>query len=51
MTTGGQGLAWAITSVSKHPDVAAAYIDFITNANAAQVLIDTGNLPAVLPAD
>lgn len=50
-TTGGQGLAWAITSKSAHPDVAAAYIDFITNAAAAEVLIDTGNLPTVLPDD
>jgi raffinose/stachyose/melibiose transport system substrate-binding protein len=48
-TTGGQGLAWAITSKSAHPDVAAAYIDFITNAKAAQALVDTGNLPTVLP--
>ncbi|KAA0099519.1 extracellular solute-binding protein [Mycolicibacterium sp. P1-18] len=50
-TTGGQGLAWAITSKSAHPDVAAAYVDFITNAKAAQTLVDTGNLPTVLPAD
>jgi raffinose/stachyose/melibiose transport system substrate-binding protein len=49
-TTGGQGLAWAITSKSAHPDVAAAYIDFVTNAKSAQLLIDTGNLPTVLPA-
>ncbi len=51
VTTGGVGLAWAITTGSKHPDVAAAYIDFITNAAASQVLIDNGNLPAVPPAD
>jgi raffinose/stachyose/melibiose transport system substrate-binding protein len=51
VTTGGEGLAWAITTGSKHPDVAAAYIDFITNAGAAQVLLDNGNLPVVLPAD
>jgi raffinose/stachyose/melibiose transport system substrate-binding protein len=50
-TTGGQGLAWAITSKSAHPDVAAAYVDFITNAKAAQTLVDTGNLPTVLPSD
>lgn len=50
-TTGGQGLAWAITSKSANPDVAAAYIDFITNAKAAELLIDTGNLPTVLPSD
>lgn len=49
-TTGGQGLAWAITSKSAHPDVAAAYIDFITNAKASQLLLDTGNLPTVLPS-
>ena len=35
VTTGGVGLAWAITTGSKHPDVAAAYIDFITNAGAS----------------
>jgi raffinose/stachyose/melibiose transport system substrate-binding protein len=26
-------------------------VDFITNARAAQTLLDTGNLPTVLPAD
>ena len=31
--------------------VAAAYIDFITNPAAAQVLIDNGNIPAVPPED
>ncbi len=51
VTTGGEGLAWAITSGSKHPDVSAAYIDFITDAEASQVLIDNGNFPAVPPAD
>ncbi|MBT1003548.1 extracellular solute-binding protein [Paenarthrobacter sp. DKR-5] len=50
-TMGGEGLAWAVTGKAKQPDVAAAYIDFITNANASQVLVDTGNLPAVPPAD
>lgn len=49
-TTGGQGLSWSITSKSKHADVAAAYIDFITNAHAADVMTQTGNLPAVEPA-
>jgi raffinose/stachyose/melibiose transport system substrate-binding protein len=51
VTMGGEGLAWSITSKSKHADVAAAYIDFITNAKASQVLVDTGNLPAVPPSD
>jgi raffinose/stachyose/melibiose transport system substrate-binding protein len=44
---GGESLPFAITSKSKNPDVAAAYIDFLTNADAAKVLVDTGNLPAM----
>ena len=44
---GGESLPFAITSKSKHPDVAAAYIDFLTNADAGRVLADTGNLPAM----
>jgi raffinose/stachyose/melibiose transport system substrate-binding protein len=50
VTEGGEGLAWAITSKAKHADAAAAYINFITDAKAAQTLLDTGNLPAVLPS-
>lgn len=51
VTEGGEGLAWAITSKAKHADAAAAYINFITNANAAKTLLEAGNLPAVLPSD
>jgi raffinose/stachyose/melibiose transport system substrate-binding protein len=47
VTTGGQGLAWAVTSKSPNLDVAAQYLDFITNANAADVMTKTGNLPAI----
>lgn len=47
VTTGGQGLAWSVTSRSKHPEVAAAYLDFITNAHAADVMTQNGVLPAV----
>ena len=47
---GGESLPFAITSKSKNPDVAAAYIDFLTNANAAKVLVQTGNLSA-MPTD
>ncbi len=50
VTTGGEGLAWSITAKSKHADVAASYIDFITNAHAADVMTQTGNLPATTPA-
>jgi raffinose/stachyose/melibiose transport system substrate-binding protein len=44
---GGESLPWAITSKSENPDVAAAYIDFITNPEASKVLAETGNLPAM----
>jgi raffinose/stachyose/melibiose transport system substrate-binding protein len=46
-STGGESLAFGVTSKSKTPDVAAAYINFITNAHAADVMLRTGNLPAV----
>jgi raffinose/stachyose/melibiose transport system substrate-binding protein len=50
-TMGGEGLAWSLTSKTKHADAAAAYVDFITDEQAAQALVKTGNLPAVVPAD
>lgn len=46
-TTGGQGLAWSVTSRSPHPEVAAAYLDFITDEHAADVMTEHGVLPAV----
>jgi raffinose/stachyose/melibiose transport system substrate-binding protein len=47
VSLGGESLPFAITSASKHPDVAAAYIDFITDANAAKVLTATNNIAAM----
>jgi raffinose/stachyose/melibiose transport system substrate-binding protein len=47
VSLGGESLPFTITSASKHPDVAAAYIDFITDPNAAKVLVETDNLPAM----
>ena len=47
---GGESLPFAITTAAKNPDVAAAYIDFLTDANAAKVLVDTNNLPAMKDA-
>ncbi|WP_324911503.1 extracellular solute-binding protein [Baekduia sp.] len=44
---GGESLPFTITSHSKHPDVAAAYIDFLTDQNAANVLTETKNLAAM----
>jgi raffinose/stachyose/melibiose transport system substrate-binding protein len=46
-TMGGESLPWAITSKSKHPDVAAAYINFITSPEAMDVSVETGNLPVL----
>jgi raffinose/stachyose/melibiose transport system substrate-binding protein len=51
VSLGGESLAFAVTSKSEHPDVAAAYIDFLTNADAAKVLAETGNLPAMPVAE
>ncbi|NUR06321.1 MAG: extracellular solute-binding protein [Nocardioidaceae bacterium] len=51
VTTGGQSLALGVTSKSAHPDVAAAYVNFMTDAKAAGVMQDTGNLPAVPATD
>jgi raffinose/stachyose/melibiose transport system substrate-binding protein len=45
VATGGTGLPFAITTKSKHPDAAAAYINFITSKDAMAVLAKTGNLP------
>jgi raffinose/stachyose/melibiose transport system substrate-binding protein len=47
LALGGESLPFAITAKSEHPDVAAAYIDFITNPDASRVLVETGNLPAM----
>jgi raffinose/stachyose/melibiose transport system substrate-binding protein len=50
VSLGGESLPWGITAKSKNADVAAAYIDFLTNPDAARVLVQTGNLPA-MPTD
>ena len=50
-TTGGTGIPFTVTTGSKHPDAAAAYIDFITSDEAMQILADTGNLPVVNTQD
>jgi raffinose/stachyose/melibiose transport system substrate-binding protein len=51
VTTGGEGLAWAVTTGSENPDVAAAYIAWINNEASAQMLIEENSLPSVIPAD
>jgi raffinose/stachyose/melibiose transport system substrate-binding protein len=49
VTMGGESLPFAITSKAKHPDVAAAYINFLTSPQAMDVSLETGNLPALNP--
>ena len=45
VSTGGAGFPLAITSASKHPDVAAAYIDWMNSDHASDLLVPTGELP------
>lgn len=47
LVTGGISIPWAIPSNGENPDAAAAYIDFITNADAMTTVAETGNLPVV----
>ncbi len=47
--TGSISLPFHVSAKSKHPDVAAAFIDFITNSAAAKVIIHNGDLPAADP--
>jgi raffinose/stachyose/melibiose transport system substrate-binding protein len=47
LALGGESLPFAITRRAEQPDVAAAYIDFLTNPEASRVLVETGNLPAM----
>ncbi|WP_207400559.1 extracellular solute-binding protein [Actinomadura roseirufa] len=46
-TMGGESLPWSITAKSKHADVAAAYINFITSPAAMDVAVETGSLPVL----
>jgi raffinose/stachyose/melibiose transport system substrate-binding protein len=49
VTMGGQSLPFSITSKSKHPDVAAAYVDFITSPESMDIATEHGLLPALKP--
>ena len=51
VSLGGESLPWAITAKSKNADVAAAYIDFLTNSEAADVQVETNNLPAMAASE
>jgi raffinose/stachyose/melibiose transport system substrate-binding protein len=43
--TGSTGLPFSITSAGEHPEVAAAYIDFITSEDAMAKISAAGGLP------
>ncbi|MDR2999250.1 MAG: extracellular solute-binding protein [Microbacterium sp.] len=45
-TTGALSLPWHISSRSAHPNLDAAYINFITTTSAADTVISHGDLPA-----
>jgi raffinose/stachyose/melibiose transport system substrate-binding protein len=50
-TTGSLSIPYHISAKSKHPDIAAAWIDFITSPQAADVVASKGDLPAAPLAD
>jgi raffinose/stachyose/melibiose transport system substrate-binding protein len=45
VSTGGAGFPLSITAGSENPDAAAAYIDWMTNDHASELLLPTGQLP------
>lgn len=44
VSTGGPGFPLSIASSSSHPDVAAAFIDWMTDNHAAQMLVQSGEI-------
>ncbi|MDF1487129.1 ABC transporter substrate-binding protein [Tessaracoccus caeni] len=50
-TTGGTGIPFSIPAKAKNKDAAAAYIDFITNDDAMQVIADNGGMPVLRTAE
>jgi raffinose/stachyose/melibiose transport system substrate-binding protein len=48
--TGSLSVPYHVSSKSEHPEVAAAFIDFITNAPSVETMIANGRVPAV-PTD
>jgi raffinose/stachyose/melibiose transport system substrate-binding protein len=50
VSTGGAGFPLAITSAAEHPDVAAAYLDWMSNDHASDLLLQAGELPLSIGA-
>ncbi len=46
-TAASGGFPWGIPTKSKYPDVAAQYIDFVTGPEAARILLEHGDIPAL----
>ena len=44
-------MPWTIPTHSKHHDLAAEYINFISSAESADVLLASGNMPSFAPPD
>ncbi|AYY14113.1 extracellular solute-binding protein [Actinobacteria bacterium YIM 96077] len=51
LVTGGISIPFSIPANSENQDAAAAYIDFITSADAMETITETGNLPVVDAAE
>lgn len=49
-TLGGPSIPLAITAKAKHPDVAAAYLDFMTSPQAMDAFTQAGQVASVKPA-
>lgn len=41
----GASVAYAVSSSTEHPDVAAAFLDYLSSAEAARIQLDTGFMP------
>lgn len=50
-TTGGTGIPFSVPAQSENADAAAAFIDFITNEDAMEIIADNGGLPVLNAAD
>jgi raffinose/stachyose/melibiose transport system substrate-binding protein len=51
VSTGAAGYPLSIVAKSPHPDVAAAYIDWMTSDQALKLLVPTGQIPLVSTPD
>lgn len=50
-TTGGTGIPWSIPANAAHPEVAAAYLDFITTEKAMETIAAHGVMPVLRAAE